>query len=638
MLQSRLFVFALALLLLPGAAVAQNGTFSADTVLQIAPSKKSNVPDWVADAVFYQLFPERFRNGDLRNDPDRNSLEDPQWVPDNWKLTSWTADWYSRAEWEQKSGPNFYENGVFNRRCGGDLQGVLDQLDYLKTLGVNCIYFNPVFYARSLHKYDGNSFHHIDPHFGPDPAGDFALMAKETPDPKSWQWTAADKLFLKLIEEAHRRDIRIIIDGVFNHTGRDFFAFQDIRKEGAASPYANWYVIKSHDNPATPENELKYQCWWGVETLPEFANNDDGSDLHPEPKSYVFEITRRWMDPNGDGKPTDGIDGWRLDVANEVPNAFWLDWNRLVREINPDAYTVAEIWTDAAKYLEDCGFSSTMNYHGFSFPCKAMLVDGRISGQKFAETITNRLSNHAPDIRSALLNLLESHDTDRLASMVVNAKYNRPYLDAERADYDRGERVSPRNFPEYDVSRPNESERKIVRLATLFQMSFVGAPMLYYGTEAGMDGADDPDDRMPMVWPDLTYEPRTNTPLGKLPAPQPIAFDEEMHNWFQKAIELRSKSEALRRGNLRIVYADPVRPVIAFLREASKEQMLVVINRSNEEIDLELPRNAFGQPGNPRLKLLLTNDEKILPEARSKQGVTSLELPACSAAVWKVNR
>ncbi|MFM7741114.1 MAG: alpha-amylase family glycosyl hydrolase, partial [Planctomycetota bacterium] len=185
----RLQLLVLALLLLPGSVFAQNGTFSADTVLQIAPSKKSNVPDWVADAVFYQLFPERFRNGDPKNDPDRNSLEDPQWVPDNWKLTPWTADWYSRADWEQKSGPSFYENGVFNRRCGGDLQGVLDQLDYLKKLGVNCIYFNPVFYARSLHKYDGNSFHHIDPHFGPDPAGDFALMAKETPDPKSWQWT-----------------------------------------------------------------------------------------------------------------------------------------------------------------------------------------------------------------------------------------------------------------------------------------------------------------------------------------------------------------------------------------------------------------------------------------------------------------
>lgn len=627
----------LAFLLGPKAnALGQSTTRTAEPVLK-TKATKSRVPDWVNDAVFYQLFPERFRNGDTSNDPDRQSLEDPNWVPANWQLTPWTADWYSRAEWERQSGPSFYENGVFNRRCGGDLQGVLDQLDYLKKLGVNCIYFNPVFFARSLHKYDGNSFHHIDPHFGPDPKGDFALMASETPDPKSWHWTAADKLFLKLIAEAHRRDIRVVIDGVFNHTGRDFFAFEDIRKQGAKSPYANWYVIQAYDNPATPENEFKYQCWWGVETLPEFANNEDGSDLHAAPKAYVFEITRRWMDPNGDGNPADGIDGWRLDVANEVPNQFWRQWNDLVRELNPEAYTVAEIWTDAARYLEDCGFSSTMNYHGFSFPCKAMLVDGRISGQKFAETITSRLASHAPDVRPALLNLLESHDTDRLASMVVNAKYNRPYIDAERADYDRGERVSPRHFPDYDVSRPNADEQRIVRLATLFQISFVGAPMLYYGTEAGMDGADDPDDRMPMLWPDLTYQPRTHTPSGKTTEPQPIAFDQELYAWFSAAIELRTKSAALRRGNFRVVYADPARPVIAFIRETDDEQMLVVINRSPEKVGLELAPDAL-QAGARRLKLLLTNDAQLQPQQRVTRQAVQLEMPGTCAAVWKVSR
>ncbi|MCE2792775.1 MAG: glycoside hydrolase family 13 protein [Blastopirellula sp.] len=622
---------------LTATALAQTTPPTAAPVLK-TKSTKSRVPEWVSDAVFYQLFPERFRNGDSSNDPDRKSLEDPNWVPETWQLTPWTADWYSRADWERQSGPNFYENGVFNRRCGGDLQGVLDQLDYLKKLGVNCIYFNPVFYARSLHKYDGNSFHHIDPHFGPDPAGDFALMASETPDPKSWQWTAADKLFLKLIAEAHRREIRVIIDGVFNHTGRDFFAFEDIRKQGGSSPYANWYVIQAHDNPATPENELKYQCWWGVETLPEFANNEDGSDLHPEPKAYVFQITRRWMDPNGDGNSNDGIDGWRLDVANEVPNQFWRQWNQLVRELNPEAYTVAEIWTDAARYLEDCGFSSTMNYHGFSFPCKAMLVDGRISGQKFAETISARLASHTPDVRPALLNLLESHDTDRLASMVVNAKFNRPYIDAERADYDRGERVSPRHFPEYDVSRPNADEQRIVRLATLFQMTFVGAPMLYYGTEAGMDGADDPDDRMPMIWPDISYEPRTHTPRGKTTTPQPIAFNQEMFDWFSQATELRAKSEALRRGNFRIVYADPVRPVIAFVRETNEEQILVVVNRSPDKVALELAADAIHSAGARRLNLLLTNDKQLQPEHRLNRQAVQLEMPGTCAAVWKVSR
>ena len=131
-----------------------------------------------------------------------------------------------------------------------------------------------MFYARSLHKYDGNTFHHIDPQFGPDPAGDFALMAQETSDPKTWHWTAADKLFLEMLRQAHARGIRVIIDGVFNHTGRDFFAFADLREKQDESPYKDWYIVQSFDDPSTPQNEFRYRGWWGVETLPEFA--DDG--------------------------------------------------------------------------------------------------------------------------------------------------------------------------------------------------------------------------------------------------------------------------------------------------------------------------------------------------------------------------
>ncbi len=230
------------------------------------------VPDWVADAVFYQIFPERFRNGDPANDPTRDSLETKD-VPQNWRITPWTSDWYARTDWEKQLSNNFYEHGVFQRRYGGDLQGVLDKLDYLEELGVNAIYFNPVFYARSMHKYDGASMHHVDPYFGPDPAGDLKLIANETSDPQTWQWTAADKLFLKLIRQIRERVMHVIIDGVFSHTGHDFFAFADLRKNQANSEYQDWYIVQYFDDPETPHDEFRYKSWWVLESLPEFADS-----------------------------------------------------------------------------------------------------------------------------------------------------------------------------------------------------------------------------------------------------------------------------------------------------------------------------------------------------------------------------
>ncbi len=332
-------------------------------------------------------------------------------------------------------------------------------------------------------------------------------------------------MFLSLVQKAHDRNIRVIIDGVFNHSGRDFWAFADIAKNQQKSPYLDWYTVEKFDDPKTPENEFKYACWWGVDTLPEFADNEDGTDLHPKPKAYIFQSTLRWMDPDGDGDPRDGIDGWRLDVANEVPNKFWKDWNSEIRKLNPQAFTVAEIWDEAGDYLGDCGFSSTMNYYGFAFPTKGFLVDGNLTATEFARQLEERMSTHPKEVQFALQNLMDSHDVDRLASMIVNANQERPYLNADRFDYDVGERVSPRSFPEYDVSRPTEADKKILRLTALFQMSFVGAPMIYYGTESGMDGADDPDDRMPMVWDDLEYAPRTLGPNGPLAESQPVSFD-----------------------------------------------------------------------------------------------------------------
>ncbi|HYE59129.1 MAG TPA: glycoside hydrolase family 13 protein, partial [Rhodothermales bacterium] len=507
----------------------------------------SVVPDWAADAVWYQIFPERFRNGSTANDPTRETLETPI-VPDTtWRISPWTGDWYARAPWEQAMGSDFYDNGVFHRRYGGDLLGVIEKLDYLQQLGVNALYFNPVFYARSLHKYDGSSFHHVDPYFGPDPQGDLRLMATETADPSTWKWTAADRTFLRLIQEAHRRGMRIVIDGVFNHTGRDFFAFDDIRKNGPASPYKDWYIVQQYDDPATPQNEFKYKGWWGVESLPEFANTADSTDLHPGPKEYVFASTRRWMDPDGDGDPADGIDGWRLDVAEEVPIKFWHDWNELVRGLNPEAYTTTEIWGNASHYLREGEFSGTMSYWAFAYPVKGYLIDRVMPVSAFRDTLKARLEVYPEAQRYALQNLVGSHDTERLASMIVNAG-RAPYRD-QRFNFDEHWVVSPRQDPNYRVRAPNAAERDLQRLVVLFKTTYVGAPMIYYGDEVGMWGGDDPDDRKPMVWADLEpYQPEASAPRGIQRTPDPVRVDTALLGYYRRAIALRKDEPALRRG------------------------------------------------------------------------------------------
>jgi cyclomaltodextrinase len=580
-----------------------------------------NVPAWAADAVFYQIFPERFRNGDASNDPTRESLESPEDVPASWAVSPWTGDWYARAAWERELGDDFYEHGVFNRRYGGDLQGVLDKVDYLAELGVNALYFNPVFYGRSLHKYDGASMHHVDPYFGPDPEGDFELIASETSDPQTWHWTVADKLFLELIKQARARGMRIVIDGVFNHTGRDFFAFADLRKNQAASPYKDWYIVAHFDDPATPRNEFQYKSWWGFESLPEFSDNAAGDDLHAGPRQYLFDITRRWMDPDGDGDPQDGIDGWRLDVANEVPRKFWHEWNGLVREINPEAYTVAEVWSDAREFLVGGGFSATMNYHAFAFPVKGYLVDGRLTPHDFGRELDLRRQLYPPAMQFALQNLVDSHDTDRLASMIVNRPTDGPYEQSDRFDYDVSSRVTPRHSKNYLVHRPNEEDRRIQRMIVLLQMSYLGAPMLYYGDEAGMWGGDDPCDRMPMTWDDMQFEPQAADPLGRPREADAVEFDRELYDFYRDAIELRREHEALRHGSFASEAVDDPAKFYALKRELDGERVYAAFNRGEAAFIWELPAS------NLRIAIASATGAELTGDG------SRLTLPPLSAAV-----
>ena len=550
------------------------------------PAEITGAPAWATEAIFYQIFPDRFCNGDPKNDPTRDSLEVPIGAGPSWRISSWTADWYAQADWEKEMGPDFYR-GVFDRRYGGDLKGVLDKLDYLKDLGINAIYFNPLFYSRSLHKYDGNSYHHIDPFFGPDPKGDLSLMEKESDDPKTWQWTAADKMFLEVLKQAHARGMHVIIDGVFNHTGRDFFAFQDLRRNQKQSPYKDWYVVEGFDDPATKRNEFSYKGWWGHGTLPVFAATADGKDMHPGPKAYIFAATRRWMQPNG--KKEDGIDGWRLDVADERPAKFWADWNALVRELNPDAYTTAEIWKNAANLIKDGGFSASMNYNAFAIPVKGFLIDKNVAPSKCAGLIEQRRKEFPPATAAVMQNLIDSHDTDRVASMIVNGE-GTVYEKAGEIDFNKNN--SAHVSQSYDIRRPNARQRSIQRLVVLMQMSYVGAPMIYYGDEAGAWGGNDPDDRMPMIWRDFLYDPQAIDPRGRERKPDEVKFDKDLFSFYQKAIALRREHESLNHGDFAVLATDDAQSTLVISRRSKKETLIVALNRGDKEAQIDLPLSS----------------------------------------------
>lgn len=542
-------------------------------------------PEWARHVVWYQIFPERFRNGDPHNDPTRERVGGPK----EWKISPWTGDWYERAQWEKSLGDSF-RDGVFKRRYGGDLQGIVDKLDYLQDLGVGGIYLNPIFDAVSLHKYDTSHYHHVDRFFGPDPKGDVEIMSQEDPeDPDTWQWTSADKLFLKLIEEVHKREMRIIIDGVFNHTGIDFWAFRDVKEHQSQSKYKDWYSINSFAD----ENgkEFDYEGWWGVKSLPELKEKN-GTLVQPV-RDHIFDITRRWMDPDGDGDPTDGIDGWRLDVPEEVGKKFWKEWNNLVRSINPDAYTVGEIWTDKGKeWVNGDLFTAAMNYP-FTEAVQDYMIDQSLSAADFLKRLRS-IRDGLPDKAELVQqNLMDSHDTPRLASMIVNPG----------RDFDTDTK------PEegFDVRKPNSDEWRLQRLIALFQYTYVGSPMIFYGTEAGMWGADDPDDRKPMLWPDLDFEDEKTHPLGKERPVDENEFDEDLFKWYKKLGHIRNSHLALRTGEFKELVVDNESNIFAFARLLNKQMFcIVIINRSRKSQRIRIPLHDFEIPSGKHLENIIT--------------------------------
>jgi len=352
------------------------------------------VPDWIHEAIFYQIFPDRFYNGDQANDP-------PNVQPWGSPPTSWGFQ-------------------------GGDLVGIHQKFDYLLDLGINAIYLNPIFQATSNHRYNTTDYYQIDPKLG----------------------TLDD--FHALIEHAHRSNVRIILDGVFNHCGRGFFAFNDIMENQEHSPYRQWYHIKHFPINAYSSGEASdYLGWWGMKSLPKFNTNNK------KVRNYLLEVARYWIDQ--------GADGWRLDVPNEInDDSFWAEFRQAVKSANSDAYLVGEIWSADARWVGDEHFDGLMNYPVLD-ALTGLLVSDNVDVTRFAEKVEGLLASYPQENAYAMYTPLDSHDTERILTKLGN-------------DQDK------------------------VKLAYLFQFAYPGAPAIYYGDEIGLAGGKDPACRGAFPW------------------------------------------------------------------------------------------------------------------------------------------
>lgn len=551
-------------------------------------------PDWASQQIWYQIFVERFNNGDTTNDPtpqDISSSVQAFPVPDDWTVTPWTQQWWKLEPWALNSGRPFNEI-LQHRRYGGDLQGVLNKLDYLQDLGITAIYFNPLNDAPSLHKYDARYYHHIDVHFGPNPEGDKKIIAGEIPnDPATWKWTSADTLFLYLVNQCHARGIKVIMDYSWNHTGVEFWAWKDILKYQAGSRYRDWYEIESFDDPLTAQNEFRYRGWANVASLPELKKVDikgqrisgkpyEGN-IHPEVKRHIFDVTRRWLAPNGD--PSLGIDGFRLDVAEQIPLGFWREYRKLVKSIKPDAYLVGEVWwekwpdklADPAPYVNGEIFDAVMFYQIYK-PARSFFVGGEnaLTARQLADSLNFQWTHLPPAFRFAQMNVNATHDSPRLLTCFANKgkyKYH----------------VNPFENPDCITGKPDDDTYRRVKLYLVHQFTLPGSPSIWNGDEMGMWGADDPNNRKPLWWPELQFEPEPRRNLQPGPTTyDKVEFNREHFEFYKKLIDIRKKFPVLMKGDITFI---PVSDrVLVYERRLGGECITVVINAGDKPEDVSL--------------------------------------------------
>lgn len=562
-----------------------------------------STPAWSKGAVMYQIYVDRFCNGDKTNDVlDNEYLYIGQPVHN-------VEDWYAPPS--QMDVRNFY---------GGDLQGVLDKMDYLKSLGIEVIYFNPLFVSPSNHKYDIQDYDHIDPHFGKivDDEGDL-LPEGATENRQATRYirrvagmanlTASDELFIKVVKEAHKRGMKVILDGVFNHCGsfnkwmdrERIYENEDGYDKGAyvssSSPYHNYF---SFNNESGWPYNGSYDGWWGYDTLPKL--NYEGSE---ELVDYVLKIAAKWV-----SEPF-CADGWRLDVAADLGHSqdynhkFWKKFRKTVKEANPNALILAEHYGDKKAWLQGDEWDSVMNYDAFMEPVTWFLTGMDKHSDDFREDLLGNadafwgaMTHHGatfstPSMQSAM-NELSNHDHSRFLTRTNHMVGRTGTLGPEAAE--------------------KNIDKAVFREAVVIQMTWMGAPTIYYGDEAGVCGFTDPDNRRTYPW-------------GR--------EDKEMISFHRDLISLRNRHPVFRTGSIKMVDSDY--NFLAYGRFDRNEQILVIINNNDTPVHKDLTVWEIGTTRSGIMKTVFSTDKNGYnmggEQYSLKCGILDITVPVESATI-----
>ena len=532
-----------------------------------------STPNWAKGAVMYQIFTDRFYNGDKSNDVETNEY---YYIGD-----------YSRrvTNWDK-----YPANMGVREFYGGDLQGVMDKLDYLQDLGVEVVYFNPLFVSPSNHKYDIQDYDYIDPHYGKivDDGGEVlpngvtdnsqaTKYKKRTTGLKNLE--ASNELFIKLVEELHRRGMKVILDGVFNHCG-SFNKWMDRERiyEGeedyepgayvsADSPYRSYFRFFKEGPENWPYNG-NYDGWWGHDTLPKL-NYEDSVKL----ENYILYIGRKWV------SPPYNVDGWRLDVAadlgrsNEYNHEFWQKFRRAVKDANPNALILAEHYGDPRDWLKGDEWDTVMNYDAFMEPVTWFLTGMEKHSDEAREELLGNIDNFIGSMAHHMSNML-TPSLQVAMNELSNHDHSR-FLTRTNHMVGRVEHLGPEAANEY-------VNKAVMREAVVMQMTWVGAPTVYYGDEAGVCGFTDPDNRRTYPW---GHE------------------DQELIAFHKEAIRIHKEHPALKTGSLKILGGEE--NILSYARFKGHDRIIVVINNRSERAEVKVPVWEAEIPIKCRMKRLL---------------------------------